>query len=447
MNICPTKGRTVIAQKLSAIKELPDGLQRWVFICVAIFVVEIFFVAVSAALDIPSIRDSPLLGGVLRTFSKTVAFMTFWQVYHFVYLASVGLYVSTIYRVSGYFLRRSRNRMDAINQSSAVVRLSVNGTLLEVNDIFCNIIGISRDELVGKHHRAVVPDHLTGNGEYDRFWATLESGEMVSGLFERRGAGGRQVWVRGTYHPIRNRQNQIYEILKIATDETGRVQAQADLKTANTYLEHAAKILRHDMHSGINTYIPRAVTSLERRLASMPEAQESLQMPMRLLRAGLDHTQKIYRGVRAFTNLVRQGVDLERSDHDLQQILTSYLESTAYKSMVTIEPLVVASVNEALFCTAIDNFIRNGLAYNDSHTKHVTVKMMSEQVLVIIDNGRGMSQEDFEVYSKPYVRKGGQAEPGTGLGLNISIAILQEHGFLLSCDKIDDGGTQIKVRL
>ena len=34
----------------------------------------------------------------------------------------------------------------------------------------------------------------------------------------------------------------------------------------NTFLEHAAKILRHDMHSGINTYMPRGVSSLKRRL-------------------------------------------------------------------------------------------------------------------------------------------------------------------------------------
>ena len=30
----------------------------------------------------------------------------------------------------------------------------------------------------------------------------------------------------------------------------------AELSRKNTYLEHAAKILRHDMHSGINTYLP-----------------------------------------------------------------------------------------------------------------------------------------------------------------------------------------------
>ena len=40
----------------------------------------------------------------------------------------------------------------------------------------------------------------------------------------------------------------------------------AELKKKNIYLEHAAKIIRHDMHSGINTYLPRGISSLKRRL-------------------------------------------------------------------------------------------------------------------------------------------------------------------------------------
>ncbi len=438
-------------QKVTALRGLPWFLQLRLIVCVVIFTIEVFFVAVDAILRLPGsghpFLKSRLVMGLLSDLSSTSAFVFFWDSYHSIYLFSVTFYILSIYQISGHYLGRSRKRMEAINQSSVVVRLAADGTFLEANAIFCDLLGYTRSELLGKHHRMVVPDHLSGNGEYEAFWGQLKAGHMVTGLFERIDIDGEAVWVRGTYHPIQGAGGHVYEILKIASDETVRVKAQLDLKKANTYLEHAAKILRHDMHSGINTYIPRAVTSLERRLDTMPEAQEKLKMPMRLLRAGLDHSQRVYKGVRAFTNLVRNGVELERSDHDLQQILTSYLESTAYEEMVTIESLVVESVNEALFCTAIDNFIRNGLAYNDSHSKHVTVKMESEQVLVIIDNGRGMSQEDFEVYSKPYVRKEGQSESGTGLGLNISIAILQEHGFKPSCESLDGGGTKIKVRL
>ena len=42
--------------------------------------------------------------------------------------------------------------------------------------------------------------------------------------------------------------------------------SKVELRKKNAYLEHAAKILRHDMHSGINTYMPRGVKGLRRRI-------------------------------------------------------------------------------------------------------------------------------------------------------------------------------------
>jgi len=247
----------------------------------------------------------------------------------------------------------------------------------------------------------------------------------------------------------------VYAIFTIGTGyvyrkEKALTAALDEAKHKNTYLEHAAKILRHDMHSGINTYIPRGVRSLERRLDKAdPEVIDSLRLesPLRLLKEGLAHTQKVYAGVTEFTNLVKAGAKIVRQDHDLQEILTEYLDTTSYKSEVVISELPTVSVNAPLFCTAIDNLIRNGLKYNDSPSKMVIVAMVDDDHLGVLDNGRGMSQEDFIEYSKPYTRKTGQKENGTGLGLNICIAILHEHGFTVIASKRAEGGTLIKVKI
>ena len=103
-------------------------------------------------------------------------------------------------------------------------------------------------------------------------------------------------------------------------------------------------------------------------------------------------------------------------------------------------------VNQALFCTAIDNLIRNGLKYNDSETKMVAIFMEDENHIAIQDNGRGMTQAEFEYLSQPYTRKEGQKETGTGLGLNICVAILNEHGFTVSCEK-NEVGTKMKIKI
>ena len=99
-----------------------------------------------------------------------------------------------------------------------------------------------------------------------------------------------------------------------------------------------------------------------------------------------------------------------------------------------------------MFCTAIDNLIRNGLKYNDSSTKAVMIFMENKHTLCIQDNGRGMSQKDLEELSKPYTRKKDQKESGSGLGLNICIAILREHGFTMTAEKTNPG-TKIKIKI
>ena len=233
--------------------------------------------------------------------------------------------------------------------------------------------------------------------------------------------------------------------MSIRYDVTELMKTLREIDKKNTYLEHAAKILRHDMHSGINTYIPRGLNSLERRLTEEEIQKLKIEAPLKMLREGLKHSQKVYRGVYEFTNLVKKDTVLDKTTCNIGEILDNYLSSTSYKSQVIIEGLPILEVNEPLFCTAIDNLIRNGLKYNDSDTKFVKIYTENNNIIVQ-DNGRGMSQKDFEKLSRPYVRKKNQKESGTGLGLNICIAILKEHGFTISCEK-NKIGTKIKINV
>ena len=192
--------------------------------------------------------------------------------------------------------------------------------------------------------------------------------------------------------------------------------------------------------------MPRGLTSLDRRLTEEQIKELKIEAPIKMIKEGLRHTQKVYKGVYEFTNLVKKDVVLNRDECNLKEILEDYLSSTAYRPQVDLLDLGVFSVNEALFCTAIDNLIRNGLKYNDSNSKIVKIYRI-EDILYIEDNGRGLSSEEFKLLSQPYTRKEGQKESGTGLGLNICIAILEEHGFSVSCNKLPEIGSQIKINL
>jgi signal transduction histidine kinase len=219
----------------------------------------------------------------------------------------------------------------------------------------------------------------------------------------------------------------------------------SDIAKKNSYLEHAARIIRHDMHSGINTYMPRGITSLEKRLTVEDIQRLKIEGALKMVKEGLNHTQKVYKSVYEFTNLVKQNVVLNKSIVDAKDLIWKYISPNSYSSQVEISDLGDMEVNETLFCNAVENLIKNGLSYNDSEVKKVKI-YNEEEYLIIEDNGKGFSQKQLEKHLTKYSKKANVTGDEKGLGLNICVAILEEHGFKLSCEKIE-GGTKMKIKI
>jgi PAS domain S-box-containing protein len=285
----------------------------------------------------------------------------------------------------------------------------MDGYIIKANENFCKLVGCKEGAMIKKPHSAMVTPEYAKSKEYVEFWETLRRGESITGEFERVAKDGSKRWLYGNYTPIRNSKGGYDTVLKIATDITKQHESEEVVNQKNSYLL-------------------------------------KIEAPLRMLEEGLKHTQKVYSGVKEFTNLVKEDVQLDTKTCDLKQILKNYLSSTSYTKQVVIDELVTMDVNEPLFCTAVDNLIRNGLKYNDSGTKSVMIFMEDSNTLCVQDNGRGMTQYEFDNLSKPYVRKKEQAESGSGLGLNICIAILKEHGFDITAEKCNPG-TKLRIRL
>jgi signal transduction histidine kinase len=218
-----------------------------------------------------------------------------------------------------------------------------------------------------------------------------------------------------------------------------------DIAKKNSYLEHAARIIRHDMHSGINTYMPRGITSLEKRLTTEDIQRLKIEGALKMVKEGLSHTQRVYKSVYEFTNLVKQNVVLNKTLVNTKDLIWKYISPNSYSSQVEISDLSEMEVNETLFCNAIENLIKNGLSYNDSEIKKVKI-YNEEEYLIVEDNGRGFSQKDFEKHLTKYSKKADVTGDEKGLGLNICVAILEEHGFKLTCEKIESG-TKMKIKI
>ena len=367
---------------------------------------------------------------------------------------SIIFFVPIFYFIIGELITISKKNKNSfksseslLDDSSLISKADKNGKITFVNDKFCEVSKYKRHELLGRDHSV-----LNSGTHPKEFWVDMYKTVIIyksiwNEVVTNKNKLGEEYfvnsWVMGEF----DENGKHVGYISVRQDITELYKQKIDIERKNSYLEHAAKILRHDMHSGINTYIPRGISSLKRRLNKEKIDELKIESPLKLIEEGLSHAQKVYSGVKEFTNLVKKDAKLDKSYHNISEILKDYLKTTNYSSQVKIDNLMSKEVNESLFCTAIDNLIRNGLKYNDSKSKIVHIYKEDDNTIIVEDNGRGMSKEDFEEYSKPYTRKEGQKEGGTGLGLNISIAIMREHGFTISSEKLEPCGTKIKIKL
>jgi len=340
-----------------------------------------------------------------------------------------------------------------VDSSVIVTKTDKEGNITYVNKRFEEVSEWRLREIKGKTLNVVSSGEHSKMFWKDMFRTTVKEKKIWHEVVTNKTKDGDLYYIDTYIKADFDENDQVQGFMSIGYDVTDVINSTQEIhrnieeiNKKNTYLEHAAKILRHDMHSGINTYMPRGISSLERRLTPEVIKDLKIESPLKMIKEGLQHTQKVYRGVYEFTNLVKKDAELNKEQHNLSQILTDYLSNTSYSSQVAIDQLPTIDVNQALFCTAIDNLVRNGLKYNDSETKVVAIFMDDEQHMAIQDNGRGMTQAEFEYLSQPYTRKEGQKETGTGLGLNICVAILDEHGFKVTCEK-NEVGTKMRIKI
>ncbi|MDX3929769.1 MAG: PAS domain-containing methyl-accepting chemotaxis protein [Shinella sp.] len=122
----------------------------------------------------------------------------------------------------------SRQIVEAISRSQAVIQFDLSGNILTANENFCRALGYGLAEIAGQHHRMFCEPDYAASQEYRDFWARLGRGEFDAGSYKRVGKGGREIWIQASYNPVL-RGGKPYKIVKIAADITdAKIRASED---------------------------------------------------------------------------------------------------------------------------------------------------------------------------------------------------------------------------
>jgi len=124
--------------------------------------------------------------------------------------------------------QRDAGLVAALLRSQAMIEFTPQGEILGANENFLRVMGYTIAEIVGKHHRMFVEPAYAASEEYANFWRRLEAGEFQVAEFRRFARGGREVWIHGSYNPVRDPHGRVRRVVKMATDITEASNRNAD---------------------------------------------------------------------------------------------------------------------------------------------------------------------------------------------------------------------------
>ena len=155
-----------------------------------------------------------------------------------------------------------RGQVRAIHASQAVVQFALDGTILEANDIFLDVMGYRLEEIAGRHHRLLMAPGEAEGTAYEAFWARLAAGQHHAGEYRRIGKDGREVWLQANYSPIFDPTGRPIKVVKYAADITRERTLLTDFQWQVTALHKSHGVITFDMHGVIldaNDHFLRAV--------------------------------------------------------------------------------------------------------------------------------------------------------------------------------------------
>ncbi|MBT2340768.1 MULTISPECIES: methyl-accepting chemotaxis protein [Pseudomonas] len=160
--------------------------------------------------------------------------------------------------------------IQAIDRSMAVIEFDLSGQVVKANANFLKVMGYGLEEVRGQHHRLFCQPSETQSEAYRGFWAALNRGEYMSGLFQRVDKRGATVWLQATYNPLYDAQGHLYGVVKFATDCTGEIeQRQTESKAAQLAFETSRQT---DEHTRLGTAVVQKTVTVVQSIADELQA-------------------------------------------------------------------------------------------------------------------------------------------------------------------------------
>ena len=334
-------------------------------------------------------------------------------------------------------IKNLENQKFALDQHSIVAVTDIKGTILYVNEKFCDISGYEKEELINKNHR-MLKSGLHDNDFFRNLYLTISKGNVWKGEICNKNKSGVIYWVDSTIVPLINDDGKLENYIAIRTDITQRKINEQALLDAKEKAESAVSskseflaCMSHEIRTPMN-----GILGMLGLLVNSNLNEEQLHRT-NVARASAKSLLAIINDILDFSKIEAGKLELEILNFDLIKMLNEFCEP--FKLLAqnkNIELILdVNKIKQAMIKgdpgrlrQILNNLVGNAIKFTDSG--EIVIRVAQEDAgktnwnlfISVSDTGTGISPDktdhlfdEFSQVDASTTRKYG----GTGLGLAI----------------------------
>lgn len=339
----------------------------------------------------------------------------------------------------------------ALDQSAIVVQTDATGTIIYINQKFCEISGYTQEELLGKDHR-IINSGTHSKEFFMNMWKTISSGKIWKGDICNRAKSGKLYWVSTTIVPFLDEKLKSHQYLAIRQDITDLKEAQQIIidqqaqLIANSKLSaigEMAATITHEINNPLGVILGRC------EMIKSLIARESVDViNLNRLVDTIDVTAKrIEKIVKSMKILSHDGKDDPPDRTPIEIIINSLIDLFSEKfqshgiqlSTNDYDRSIIIECRSHEIMQVLVNLVNNSFdALLDKENKWLRVdvqKKGNEIEVSVMDSGLGITSQIREKLFMPFFSTK-KVQFGTGLGLSISRSLVQRHQGKLEYDSL-----------
>ena len=348
----------------------------------------------------------------------------------------------------------------AVEQSPNVIFITdLDGTIEYVNQQFVEFTGFSKQDAIGANPR-ILKSGKTSLNIYKEFWQTIAEGREWRDEIQDQRKDGSKYWALMTVTPVKNTEGNVTHYLAVHEDITTRKEAELQMHEAREQAESASKAksellanMSHELRTPLNAIIGFSDTLRSEVLGPLSNDKQK-EYVQDIFQSG-QHLLELINDILDMSAIEAGKVDLSDEQLNLKDVIESSIRlvspraetgniSIAFDKAATIPTLVA---DERRTKQILLNLLSNAVKFSEPG-KTVTVQtaltVEGNLEVSVVDKGIGMAPGEIEKAMSEFGQTDSglnRKHEGTGLGLPLTLKLLELHGGTLRLESAKGVGT------